>query len=591
MAFVEDPGTDEFMGFDLTQLKVDQAYLRVDSVNTETTNLYSLSEACYGCPYQPLLTVEGGTYTTNTTLSTHHRWNFLLTTADDPYLPADSTGQCKVSGVKLGEFGVYVLNITDVSCEFDTLKTPVFEYGALVISFAAYAGLALLAVGLLALHRHVSKRIARNADSDSQVLGLQMAPSANAASSTSIEKDPPKPPAKPRVKSLDTFRGISIVLMIFVNYGAGGYWFLEHATWNGLQLADLVFPWFMWIMGVCIPMGLSSALRRKTPRFTIFARILKRSIKLFILGIILNSLGGWISLDKYRIPGILQRFGACYLVTSSIALAFTPDQPKQYQSDVGIAMSDVLQLLPQWGMHLLLLAAHTLITFLLPVPDCPTGYLGPGGVALLQDGVSSPKCIGGATGEVDRWLLTSSHIYQNPTAKFVYGSAAFDPEGVLGTLTSIFQVFLGLQAGMVLQAHTSHKARLVRWVVWGVLMGALGAGLCGASMNDGVIPVNKNLWSMSFVFVTSCFAFLLLAFCYLLVDVLGVWTGTPFFQAGMNSIFLYVGHNVTYNLFPWHYKIGPMNTHLSILIETLWGTTLWVITGLYMHHKRKFYTV
>lgn len=64
----------------------------------------------------------------------------------------------------------------------------------------------------------------------------------------------------------------------------------------------------------------------------------------------------------------------------------------------------------------------------------------------------------------------------------------------VGTLTSIFQVFLGLQAGMIMQAHTSHKARLVRWLVWGVLLGAVGAGLCGASMNDGVIPVNKNLW-------------------------------------------------------------------------------------------------
>ncbi|MPC55041.1 Heparan-alpha-glucosaminide N-acetyltransferase [Portunus trituberculatus] len=59
----------------------------------------------------------------------------------------------------------------------------------------------------------------------------------------------------------------------------------------------------------------------------------------------------------------------------------------------------------------------------------------------------------------------------------------------------------------------------------------------------------------------------------------------------MNSIFLYVGHNVTFEMFPWHYQVGLMNTHLSLLVETLWGTTLWVITGLYLHHKGKFYTV
>lgn len=59
---------------------------------------------------------------------------------------------------------------------------------------------------------------------------------------------------------------------------------------------------------------------------------------------------------------------------------------------------------------------------------------------------------------------------------------------------SIFQVFLGLQAGLTLQVHTSHRGRLIRWLAWGVLLGAIGAALCGASQNDGVIPVNKNLW-------------------------------------------------------------------------------------------------
>lgn len=68
---------------------------------------------------------------------------------------------------------------------------------------------------------------------------------------------------------------------------------------------------------------------------------------------------------------------------------------------------------------------------------------------------------------------------------------------------------------------------------------------------------------------------------------------TPFvaLRAGMNSIFLYVGHAMTYNLFPWHYIIGPMRTHGSLLAECLWGTSLWIIIALYLHHKGKFYTV
>ncbi|KAK4325054.1 hypothetical protein Pmani_004364 [Petrolisthes manimaculis] len=589
-AFLEDPGVDEYLGFDLSALKVDQAYLSINSQTDHDVTLYTLSHACYGCPFQPeVKVVSGGT--ANTTLSTHHPWSFLLSTSTDPFLPHDTEDVCRVEGSRLGEFGVYQLNLTrQLQCHFHTLKDPVFEYGAIVIAFAVYASVGLGAWAVLALYKHLLKNYQRRRDSDTQVTAIHLDTSTNTVNSNQ-DNSTVKPSAKPRLRSLDTFRGISIVVMIFVNYGAGQYWFLEHATWHGLQVADLVFPWFLWIMGVCIPMGLRSALRKNIPKTTIFFRIFKRSIKLFLLGIILNSLGGWIWLDRYRVPGVLQRFAICYLVTATVALAFTPKEPPQYQSDVGIAMSDVLQLLPQWIFHLLLLATHTLITFLLPVPGCPTGYQGPGGVSLLQNGTSSPHCIGGAAGEVDRWILTSSHIYQNPTAKAVYGSAAFDPEGVLGSLTSIFQVFLGLQAGLTLQVHTSHRGRLVRWMAWGLLLGAVGAALCGASQNDGAIPVNKNLWSLSFVMVTSCFAFILLSLCYLLVDVWGGWSGAPFFQAGMNSIVLYVGHNVTGNMFPWSYSVGLMNTHLALLVECLWGTSLWVIIALYLHYKKKFYTV
>lgn len=585
-AFIEDPGTDEFEGFDLTKLKVDEAYLKVTSNDSRDLFFYTLSGDCYGCPAEHRLTITSGDER-NVTLSTKYPWTFVVSETFQEYLPLENASTvCGVSEIRLGEFGVYEFSIESEEnrCRLHTLKDPVFEYGALVIAAAVYTGIALLYALLSVAYKKgtLSYFIRYGKASDSQVV-LSM------GSSTAEVQN--KPPARQRLKSLDTFRGISIVVMIFVNYGSGQYWFMEHATWNGLQVADLVFPWFMWIMGVCIPMGLRSALRRKTPKTKIFLRILKRSIKLFVLGIILNSLGGWIELARYRIPGVLQRFGICYLVVSTVALIFSPQEPPQYQSNVGIFMSDVIQIIPQWAVHIVIVITHTLITFLLPVPGCPTGYLGPGGIDLLVNGTGSPNCIGGAAGEVDRFILTSAHLYQNPTAKQVYHAGAFDPEGVLGSMTSVFQVFLGLQAGMTLQAFTSHRSRIIRWLVWAAITGIIGAGLSSASMNDGVIPLNKNLWSLSFVMVTSCFAFFLLSVCYVLVDIIGVWTGAPFFQAGMNSIFLYVGHNVAYNVFPWHYKVGSMNTHLQLLAETLWGTTLWVLIGLYLFYKKKFYTV
>lgn len=86
------------------------------------------------------------------------------------------------------------------------------------------------------------------------------------------------PKTKKRLKSLDIFRGIAIVLMIFVNSGGGHYWWIEHATWNGLHFADLVFPWFLFIMGVCIPMSLKSQINRQIPVKEIVQKIIKVSL-------------------------------------------------------------------------------------------------------------------------------------------------------------------------------------------------------------------------------------------------------------------------------------------------------------------------
>jgi len=190
-----------------------------------------------------------------------------------------------------------------------------------------------------------------------------------------------------------------------------------------------------------------------------------------------------------------------------------------------------------------------------------------------------------------RLFFSSDHIYGNPTAKSVYGASAFDPEGILGSLTTIFQVWIGYQAGYILQVYPEHKQRLTRWVIWAVLTGGVGAILCGCSQNDGWVPVNKNLWSISFVLVTSSFAFILLALLYVLIDVKKWWKGQPFFYAGMNSILLYCGHSVGYNLFPWHFIIGDMRTHNVRLVESLWGTSLWILISYILYKKKVFVTV
>ena len=121
-------------------------------------------------------------------------------------------------------------------------------------------------------------------------------------------------------------------------------------------------------------------------------------------------------------------------------------------------------------------------------------------------------------------FFSVDHIYGNPTAKHEYTASAFDPEGLFGSLTSIFQVWLGYQAGYIILSYSGHIARVSRWLTWSLVTGIIGAVLCLGSQNDGPVPVNKNLWSISFVMVTSCFAFALLSFLYIIIDVAKVRT-------------------------------------------------------------------
>lgn len=118
----------------------------------------------------------------------------------------------------------------------------------------------------------------------------------------------------------------------------------------------------------------------------------------------------------------------------------------------------------------------------------------------------------------------------------------------------------------------------------------LGAGLCGFSKNDGVIPLNKNLWSLSFVFVTGGLAFAIQAFLFLIVDILRKWGGRPFFYPGMNSIILYIGHVLLKNTFPFVWT--PVHeTHAAYLSMNLWGTALWVIISIVMYKNNIFFSI
>lgn len=558
---------------DLTALKVDEAYLRIKSSVDRSLWLYSLSEECYKCPYTKLKEIQPNKRT-HIKLDTTFELSLKVFSEDNgKYAFDNETALCAFTP-EIGEFGVYNLTISsNETCNFVTDKDPVNIHLPIVLVLLVLAGL-FLSLQIIFYVRKRTQRAIPDVQEDHE-------------SSDSAKEAPTPVPAKKRLQSLDTFRGITMVLMIFVNSGGGKYWWIDHASWNGLHLADIVFPSFLWIMGVCIPISIKSQLSRGVQKTDILKTVIWRSIKLFFLGLFLNSINGP-TFEDLRIMGVLQRFGIAYLVVASIYTIFCKEQFIMPQNNIKRAIYDVTIISYMWIFSAIILAIHFGILYGLNVPGCPSGYMGPGG---NHDMVAFQNCTGGAAGYIDLKILGDKHIYQHSTARYIYDSKSFDPEGIFGCLLTIFQVILGLQCGITLLLFSKWQSRIIRWSSWAVALGLLGGILCGFSQENGWIPVNKNLWSLSFVLVTSSIDFILLTIFYFIVDVKQVYSGFPFMQCGMNAIILYVGHTVLHKMLPWHWRIGGMNTHFLILVENTWNTLIWVGIALYLYEIKFFYSL
>lgn len=444
----------------------------------------------------------------------------------------------------------------------------------------------------------------------------------------------PAPPKKPaRVNSLDTFRGISLCLMIFVNYGGGGYWFFDHAAWNGLTVADLLFPWFMWMMGVSMALSfsamkliiadpalsLSSVANRpldagSAPRDAWF-KVVKRSLTLFCIGMFLAN--GY-DYKTWRIPGVLQYFSVSYFVTSATVLYWLPTSNDKIRSirtwerthvegeqkwalhpeDRGLfgrycqmheLPSRILSAyMWEWPFQLFLVFLYLTISLGAQAPGCPRGYQGPGG---LSENSEHWECTGGIHRYIDMKIFGYDLIYHSPTCKLLYSCIAYDPEGLLGVLTACTLTYLGLMTGRVLLHFKSHKERIQRWLVWGAVQLFLAGCLCGFSQNEGPIPVNKNLWTTSFCLVTSGFGLIGLSITYVLVDVLKLWTGAPFIYLGMNSILIYTGSELMWKHFPFSYEIYSNPTHANTLPMNVFGVVSWIAVAFYCYRIKFFVKV
>ena len=307
--------------------------------------------------------------------------------------------------------------------------------------------------------------------------------------------------------SVDVFRGMTIVAMILVNNPGKiqtTYWPLQHAEWHGWTPTDLVFPFFLFIVGVAIVLALKGRVDGGAPRGPLVGKIIRRSVILFGLGLFLNGYpfgifgprGFGEFLETWRIPGVLQRIAICYLVVSLLVL---------------FCRVRTLKVLT-----IVFLVGYWALMTLVPVP-----------------GLGAPD-IDDPGGNLSAWLdraVYGDHVWQY--------AKVYDPEGLLSTIPALATTLFGVFAGLLLTSGFVPVERVARLFVLGGLL------VCGGFVWGWFFPINKPIWTSSYAVFTAGLAMCGLALCSWFFDLRdNPRVSTLFPIYGVNAIALYVGSGV-----------------------------------------------
>ncbi|XP_028976425.2 proto-oncogene tyrosine-protein kinase receptor Ret isoform X5 [Esox lucius] len=566
-------------------LKMDQAIITIHNLLPTGVDVFYISEYCYKCLYQPLVSVRNGPQNATVVVSTVHTLTLQLRPM------GKNRTLCRWSQLyeEAGYYSVWVRESEPpiyATCYHSVDVNPSNTYMPLLVAALLLAFVSLLCVIAPYLYRkHCTAKLVKIFCCKKKKYAVD---EETQGCADKVNIAIPKPT---RLRSLDSFRGFSLTVMVFVNYGGGGYWIFEHAPWNGLTVADLVMPWFVFIIGTSVVLAFTSLKKKGVGRWQLIRKLSWRSVILILIGfcfINYSPKDGLLSWSWLRIPGVLQRLGFTYFILS-LMQTFWGQKVIPLQDHWWDPVRDVVLYWPEWIVIILLETLWLCLTFLLPVPNCPTGYLGPGGIG---DNGLYPNCTGGAAGYIDKWLF-GKNIYNWPTCKVMYQTTQpFDPEGLLGTINSIVMGFMGMQAGKILIFYRKKDVSILsRFLVWAILLGISAAILSKCTRDEGFIPVNKNLWSLSYITCMGFFSFILLGGMYFIMDVKGWWGGQPFIYPGMNSIFVYFGHSVLGPYFPFSWEMHFMESHWEMLFQNLWATTLWVLISYLLYRKKLFFKI
>ena len=317
-----------------------------------------------------------------------------------------------------------------------------------------------------------------------------------------------------RLRSLDAFRGLTIAAMLIVNNP--GTWEhvyppLRHEPWHGCTPTDLIFPFFLFIVGVAIAFS-----HRLDARSVAFLKIGKRAATLILIGLAMNLLTvllrGDTTLAAWRLPGVLQRIGVCYGV---VAFAQVLGHSNQ-------------QRLGRWPLAFVF-EVSTVLGVLIAYAWMLRSVAAPG------SGADPLSMEGNIVAYVDRLILGAGHMYR---------SGLHDPEGLLSTLPAICTTFIGVWVGRWLRAgQLGLRSAVVAALMGGVLV---ACGLAWNVLPVLKVPLNKELWTSSYVLFTAGWAIIGLSICMMAWDVWGCaggWKRTRFLLRSVMVVAEVMGRN------------------------------------------------
>jgi predicted acyltransferase len=286
-------------------------------------------------------------------------------------------------------------------------------------------------------------------------------------------------PKAHRWLSVDVLRGITIGFMIMVNNNGGGdqaYWAMKHTDWNGFTPTDLVFPTFLFLIGISTVFSTQARLAKGDTKSSLLFHTVRRAIILFLLGLLVNSFP-YFHLHTLRIYGVLPRIAVCYFIVAVLYL-YSPSSNKWKNKAV--------------------LAATALIGYWIPMRFVPVpGYGVPTHQIPLLDHDAN------LVAWLDRHIFSASHLYEKTR----------DPEGLLSTIPAVATTLIGMLTGIWLRS-TRSIVEKARGIATAGCAGILLGGLWNFSF-----PVNKKLWTSSYVLYAAGWSLLLLALCIWLIDI------------------------------------------------------------------------